>query len=82
MEFKLFYNCRNGGDGSVSVDFFPNKKLADKAESESELEEGWGESSVGDVILKIEDGKILFQEMVWDEKNSKFNYIWHELKGK
>ena len=71
MEFKLYYNCRNGGDGSVSVDFHNSEAEAEKAEEN--MDEGWGESSVNSVRLKIEDGKLYFRKY-----NGKF--VWVEVK--
>lgn len=59
MKFKLWFQCRNGGDGSVSVHFHPDKQSAEQAEEA--MSEGWGESSVDYIELSITNGTNLTQ---------------------
>ena len=77
MIFKLFYNVENCGDGSTNVKFHPEKVTANKAEEAMEL--GWGESSVGSVSIKIEDGKAFFQ--TFRSIDGKYQYVWEEIKS-
>lgn len=76
-EVDLFYCVKNLGDGSVAVKFHANKKLA-KKEDENQPE-GWGESTVSSVKLKIIDGKIYFRKYGWNE-NDEFEDRWIELQ--
>lgn len=76
--FELFYHCSNNGDGSASVHFHSSKedaKIAEYAE-----DEGWGESSVNRVTLKVEDNKLYFYELLFNEALRKFVYEWVEVK--
>jgi hypothetical protein len=50
MRFKLHYHVSNNGDGSASVHFHETAEEAEKADSE--LEEGWGDSSARDARWK------------------------------
>lgn len=54
MLFKIWYNCSNGGDGSVSVNFFSSEARANEYEEwqQESGDDGWGESSVG--CLEVE----------------------------
>lgn len=55
MKHRLYYNIQNGGDGSVSLELFESKELANW--DEDHMSEGWGEPSVS--WLDIEsDGPI------------------------
>ena len=74
-ESKLFYNVINTGDGSVYVNFHADESSA-KEEDESQ-EEGYAESSVSSLTLKVIDGNICFKSEVWDGK--KHNVIWTKL---
>lgn len=56
MEFKLPYWVSNGGDGSANVMFESTLSRAKKKCDEQD--EGWGESSAGEVRLKVEEGKL------------------------
>src|SRR4051812_40149579 len=49
--FKLYYHVQNCGDGSASVKFHATEKQA--IEADENQNEGWGESSVGFVVLDI-----------------------------
>lgn len=64
-ESKLYYNVINAGDGSVYVNFHQDEQSA-KTEDESQ-EEGYAESSVSSITLKIIDGNICFksEKMGW-----------------
>ena len=72
--FELFYNCSNGGDGSVSVKLHQTKELANKAEESMDI--GWGESSVGSIKIKAENGKLFYE--VYGDKG----FEWVELLPK
>ena len=79
MEVKLHYYCVNGGDGSAGVQFCETKKDAEKADEEqNEKGDGWGESSVNSVTLKVEDGKIFFQS--FERVGNKYERVWKEIK--
>ena len=72
---KIYYCVINGGDGSASVQFFQTEEEAGKRDEEQC--EGWGESSVSSIELKIEDGKTLFKTYV---NEPKFERVWKEIK--
>jgi len=55
-EYRLHYHVSNGGDGSANVHFHTTENEAEKADENQS--EGWGESSVGSILLKEENGKI------------------------
>lgn len=78
--FKLHYWVKNGGDGSVGVEFAESEKAAHKAEKDDNDEYGecWGEPSVGDVTLDIQNGCIVRQEQVWDGKQH--SIVWKPLE--
>ena len=76
--FRLHYHCQNGGDGSANVQFHENKERAKKAdESQSE---GWGESSASSVELKVEDGKIFFKSLEWNDEKKKYDWVWKPVE--
>jgi hypothetical protein len=77
MEFDLPYYVQNGGDGSVIVRFQPTLDLAEY--NDSEMSEGWGESSANTVKLKVEDNKLYFREFAM--VNGKYDYVWTEVTG-
>lgn len=59
-KFELGYSIHDQGDGSVSVKFFPSRKLAEEDE-EKEQEEGstcWGETCASATTLVVIDGRI------------------------
>lgn len=58
--FELHYHCSNGGDGSVSVNFHKTEQDAESADAAQD--EGWGESSASSVKLKLEDGKLYYED--------------------
>jgi len=76
-EFKLYYNVINAGDGSVYTNFHADENSA-KEEDESQ-EEGFAESSVSSITLKIIDRDICFKSEKWDGK--KHNIIWTKLNS-
>lgn len=43
----IYFACMNGGDGSVSVQWFTTAEAANKAEEDQD--EGWGEPCTGSV---------------------------------
>lgn len=61
---KLYYHCESDGCGSVLVHFHVTEKEANDAEEKDyeDSGEGWGDSSVGEVELKVVDGKIFICE--------------------
>lgn len=73
--FKLPYRVSNGGDGSVSVHFHVSEQAAEKEEEGDS--EGWGESSVSSVNIKVEDGKLFFQTHQYIDK--KYQQVWIEV---
>ncbi len=67
METKVWYNCVNNGDGSVSVEFCKTRALVELLEEiEIEREYGWGDSSIGCLVIK-HDGDIAPQKLVTKE---------------
>jgi hypothetical protein len=57
IKIKLGYMCTNGGDGSVSVHFYPNYKyaqLAEEFEAAKEYYEGWGEPSACELEIEYD----------------------------
>lgn len=77
MEFALPYFVRNGGDGSAIVEFTPTLEAADKADSE--MDEGWGESSAGTVKLKVEGDKLFYRDFQQNDHGN-YEYVWIEVK--
>lgn len=76
-KFQLYYNCRNGGDGSVSVDLHSTEQAANKAEES--MDEGWGESSVGSItIIQADDGNLWFED--YDTIDGKFQKVSIKLE--
>jgi len=57
--FKLYYNLRDNGDGSVGADFYQTEKEAEEA---AENCEGFGEPCNGEITLEIIDGKIYYRQ--------------------
>lgn len=53
MKQTFYYSVANCGDGSVSVNFFDSKELADW--DEEHMAEGWGEPCVGSVSVDAEN---------------------------
>lgn len=78
QEFELFYNCRNNGDGSVSVDLHENETIAN--EVEENMYEGWGESSVSSIKLKLKGKKLFYSQ--YKDIDGKFEKVWIEVKPK
>lgn len=70
--FKLHYHVSNGGDGSANVWFHRSNEEAEKADED--MEEGWGECSARDCVLKIEDGKLFYRE--YAETPEGYKYLW------
>lgn len=68
-EFQLVYRCTNNGDGSVSVHFHSTEEEAEALEEKEE--EGWGESSVSYVRLKIQDGLLYIVKNEYTHKDGK-----------
>lgn len=54
MNYEVFYNVHNGGDGSVSVSFFESSELAefDEEKQMDDFDDGWAESSCGSLKFK------------------------------
>lgn len=78
MNFLLPYHVSNGGDGSANVEFHATLDEA-VAQDEAELE-GWGEPSADTIALKVEDGKLFFQD--WKDIDGKFQPVWVEVTEK
>lgn len=80
--FRLHYHLQNNGDGSASVVFHSSKKEAEDAE-EKDLEEGrdgWGESCVSFVDLKVEGDQIVRVEDEYVEETKKFKKVSFPLE--
>ena len=77
--FQVHFRCNNQGDGSVRVDFHQNKEVVEQIEeNENETGEGWAESSVDTLKLKMEDGKLYFR--VYEEVGGKYGWVWKEAE--
>ena len=74
--FKLSYHVSNNGDGSVSVHFHPSAKAANEADAA--MDEGWGESSADSVNLKVEGGKLYFED--FQQLERKYQKVWVEVE--
>ncbi len=74
--FKLPFYCSNGGDGSVSVRFC--QSLEEAETKDSEMEEGWGESSARSVKIKVEDNKLFYEK--FESVDGKYQYVWKEVE--
>lgn len=83
--FYLNYHVSNNGDGSATPRFHTSKADAKQAERVAleEFGEGWGESCVGYVTLRIHGDNIQFLvrefTMYDDGKTGYFTDIWHNL---
>jgi hypothetical protein len=82
MRFKLHYHVSNNGDGSASVHFHETAEEAEKADSE--LEEGWGDSSASYIELKTEmhggRPEVFYKTLKWDAKKKVHYEIWHKIE--
>lgn len=76
MEFELPYYISNGGDGSVSLN--PCQSLAEAEKADSEMDEGWGESSAGTIKLKVENKTLFYRD--FEEFEGKYQYVWKQVK--
>lgn len=76
-QFKLHYHITNNGDGSASINLHPTAEAA--AEADANMDEGWGEPCNGDVTLKIEDGRLYYQE--YELVDDKYQYVWHPVEA-
>ena len=65
-KFQLYYWCSNNGDGSVSVHPNSDEALAEKLDEAQD--EGWGESSAGQIDLQIKNGQLCYRETEWNGK--------------
>lgn len=74
MEFKLPYYVRDNGDGSASVEFTASEAEAD---NNPDAEEGWGESTSGNVHIKVENDKLYVRN--FEKVNRKYEYVWVEV---
>ena len=79
MKFRLHYRVANNGDGSASVQFFGGKAAAEAAEEKDP--EGWGESTVGSVVLVAEGDGLGFADLVYDETAKKYQRVVTPLKA-
>ena len=75
--YQLHYNCRDNGDGSVSVQFHPDEKSAEKADRENE---GFGESTANYVTLKVENNKLFRRHCEYNFEKKKLEEMWLEIK--
>ena len=71
--FELHFDISNNGDGSASIRMHPTKEAAEKA---AENEEGWGEPLNDSIKLKLEDGKIFYE----DHDEETYKPIWIPLQ--
>jgi len=76
MNFKLPYYIRHGGDGSVILE--PCSTIAGAEAADEAMDEGWGESSAGTIELKVEDGKLYYQD--YADINGTYTKVWVEVK--
>lgn len=44
------------------------------------VELGWGESSVGTQTIKLEDGKLYYRDMTYNEDQKRFEDVWVEIR--
>lgn len=75
LVFKIPYYVSNGGDGSVTVRFTTTLKQAEKADEE--LEEGWGESSVDSLHIRVDDEKVYIR--LYEEVDGKYQFVWRQV---
>lgn len=59
MEFRIPYYVSNGGDGSASLQLTESLDAAKVADEDQT--EGWGESSAGEIVCRIEQGSLLYR---------------------
>jgi len=75
MIFKLPYYVSNGGDGSANLRLMPSLKEAEGADEAQD--EVWGESSAGEIELKVDNGKLFYRD--FQEVKGKYTEVWVEV---
>lgn len=68
MKIKVPYWISNNGDGSASLRLCKTPENAEKADEKQD--EGWGESSAGELELIVEGDKVFFEKHVYDKGKS------------
>lgn len=80
MKVKLHYYISNQGDGSACLRLCKTAEEAERLDETAQQDDGWGEPSNDCVELTVKDGKVFYEDMVWDEKKKRYNYKLVELK--
>ena len=62
--YEFWYGINNGGDGSVSMQFYESKKLAQWTQENDMFDEGWVEDCSSCVIIKSETPPTLIDNVV------------------